>query len=259
MRCLILAGVLCALSLSTAAARDWGPAGHAQLAQAKPAKGGGTTGGGATGAGIDGATGGGIGGATGGGIGGAAGGIGGAAGGATSGAAGGSQVLAQGPGGTLTVDAVLAYIEALEYSLAQIGQPTQFPQDARMEIARSMAQAYPSVPVATQQELAQARATWTQYAQAWGTLALEQKQEFVYFVLAIYAGEEAAAQALGLNAGGGESGADGDGTYGESYHINPNYEGSDCWASAGCADYTPEGGYVYEDYNPTTESYDYNQ
>ena len=109
MRCLILAGVLCALSLSTAAARDWGPAGHAQLAQAKPAKGGGTTGGGATGAGIDGATGGGIGGA---------------AGGATSGAAGGSQVLAQGPGGTLTVDAVLAYIEALEYSLAQIGQPT---------------------------------------------------------------------------------------------------------------------------------------
>jgi hypothetical protein len=72
-----------------------------------------------------------------------------------------------------------------------------------MEIARSMAQAYPSVPVATQQELAQARATWIQYAQAWGALELEQKQEFVYFVLAIYAGEEDAAQALGLNAGGG--------------------------------------------------------
>lgn len=242
MRCLILAGVLSVLSLSTATAQDWGPPGPTglvQLAQSKPGK-------------IEGTTGGGIGGAAGGGIGGGT--LGGAAGAAT----GGGQVLAQGQGGALTVDAVVAYIEALEFSLAQIGQPTQFPQEARMEIAQRMAQAYPSVPVETQQELAQARALWTQYARAWGTLALEQKQEFVYFVLSVYAGEEAAAQALGLNAGGG-SGAGGDGTYGESYHINPNYEGSDCWASAGCADYTPEGGYVYEEYNPTTDSYDYNQ
>jgi hypothetical protein len=171
-----------------------------------------------------------------------------------------SQVLAQGQGGALTVDAVMAYIEALEFSLAQVGQTTRFPQAARADIAQRLAQAYPSIPLVTQRNLAEARAVWTQYARAWGSLTLAQEQEFVFHVLAIYGGKEAAAQALGLNAGDGAgSGASTDGSYGESYHIDPNYEGSDCWASAGCAGYTPEGGYVYEDYNPTTDTYDINQ
>ncbi len=168
-------------------------------------------------------------------------------------------MLAQGEGGALTVDAVMAYIEALEFSLAQIGQPTRFSREDRVEIAQRLVQAYPSIPLVTQRNLSQARAVWTQYAQAWDSLALAQKQEFVFHVLAIFGGEESAAQALGLNTEGGSSGASGDGTYGESYSINPNYEGSDCWASAGCADYSSDCGYVYEDYNPTTDSYDYNQ
>ncbi len=246
MRYLILAGILLALTLPAATAPLDRP-GQVQLAQSKTTTTAATTGvgiGGATGEAAAATTRGGDGEKTRGGV------------GRTS---GGGQVLAQGEGGPLTVDAVMAYIEALEFSLAQIGQPTQFPREARVEIAQRLVQAYPSIPLVTQRNLSQARAVWTQYAQAWDSLALAQKQEFVFHVLAIFGGEEAAAQALGLETGGGSGGAGGDGTYSESYHVDPNYEGSDCWASAGCADYSSDGGYVYEDYNPTTDSYDYNQ
>ncbi len=42
-----------------------------------------------------------------------------------------------------TVDAVNAYIEALEFSLGQVGQATRFDPNTRIQIAQSLVQMYP--------------------------------------------------------------------------------------------------------------------
>lgn len=158
----------------------------------------------------------------------------------------GGQVIAQGMGGALTTDAIAAYFEALEFVHSQLGQPMQFDAAVRQQFTQTLAANFASLPPDTQQTLAQARPLWTQYAQSWAMLPMTEKQDFAYFVLAIAYGEQTAAQALGVQQGGG-GGGDG-GTYGGDVYIDPNYPGSDCWASAGCSYDSGSGTYNYETY-----------
>jgi len=123
------------------------------------------------------------------------------------------QVLAQGIGGNLTRDALAAYVEALEFCLAQIGSPTQFSAGDRQQITQVFTQNFASMPAETQNALATARPTWIQYRQAWAQLTMDQKKAFAYDVLSLAYGEQAAAQALGM--GGGGSG--GGGSTGSGY------------------------------------------
>lgn len=160
---------------------------------------------------------------------------------------GGGQVLAQGAGGALTEDGVAAYIEALEFCLNQVGQPTQFDAQTRAQIAQAMVQSYPNLAIEDQQGLAQARAIWTEYAQGWGQLPVDEKREFAYAILALAYGEQMASQAVGYDQGGGGGGAGG----GEAYYPEVNAPGTtDCWASAGCTGYDgATDSYSYETYD----------
>lgn len=108
-------------------------------------------------------------------------------------------IVAQGMGGTLTHDAMDAYIEALEFCLTQVGSPTSFSAQDRQAITQQFASGFSGLPVDTQQALVAARNTWNQYQAAWTGLSLNDKKEFAYSVLALAYGDQAAAQALGMN------------------------------------------------------------
>jgi|TARA_Y100000310_G_scaffold294496_1_gene325001 hypothetical protein len=170
-----------------------------------------------------------------------------------------NQIIARGLGGVLTVDGVNAYIEALEFSLTQVGQPTRFDPNMRIQIAQGLVQMFPMADLEVQTNLAQARIIWTQHAQSWSLLSFPQKQEFVYDVLSLYVGEQVAANAVGLNTGGGNQGAS-QGATGDGYVPNPlndSYDGESCWAAAGCVDYDADSdSYTYEDYDSSTDSYE---
>jgi len=98
-----------------------------------------------------------------------------------------------------------------------------------------------------QVDLANARPLWTQYRSQWGTLPLQAKQEFAYYVLALAYGEQAAGQALGLDTGAGQQGGGG---------YNPTVDDllgnvpgtTDCWGSAGCTGYDAgTGTYTFDE------------
>lgn len=152
--------------------------------------------------------------------------------------------LARGVGGVLTEDGVAAYFEALEFVLGQLGQPMQIDAQSRAAFTQRLASGFAQLPPETQQALANARQTWTQYADAWTSIGVEEKQAFAYDVLALAYGEQAAAEALGLNSGGG---ADYSGYEGMP-DTSGDYEGSDCWAAAGCSFDEGTGSYSYDDY-----------
>lgn len=162
------------------------------------------------------------------------------------------EVLAQGMGGPLTRDAAEAYVEALEFTLAEIGQPTTFDAEARGQIQEALATGFAGLPVEVQVDLANARPLWAEYHAAWPTLPLQARQEFAYYILAIAYGEQAAAQALGLSAGHAGGGAGGGGGYNPSVDdLMGSVPGTtDCWAAAGCAGYDGDSGtYTFESYD----------
>jgi hypothetical protein len=157
------------------------------------------------------------------------------------------DVLAQGVGGAFTRDAADAYIEALEFTLGELGQPTTFDAGERRQIHGAIAAGFPDLPAEVQVDLVNARPLWTQYRSAWGTLSPQAKQEFAYYTLALAYGEQAAAQALGLSAGEAED--SGGGGYRPSVDdLLGSVPGTtDCWSSAGCTGYDPgTGTYTFE-------------
>lgn len=110
-------------------------------------------------------------------------------------------VLAEGEGGSLTRDGADAYIEALEFVLAQMGQTTEFEPAQRASIRTSLAGHYPDLPVEIQEDLANLRPIWTHYAQTWPMIAPEARRDFVFTVLALAFGAEKAADAVGMELG----------------------------------------------------------
>ena len=159
----------------------------------------------------------------------------------------GGGVLAQGAGGALTRDAADAYVEALEFTLAEIGQPTTFEAGARGQIHDAVAAGFADLPVEVQVDLANARPLWTQYRSEWGTLPLQTKQEFAYYILALAYGEQAAGQALGLSSG--DAGGIGGGYNPSVDDMLGNVPGTtDCWGSADCTGYDAgTGTYTFEE------------
>jgi hypothetical protein len=109
--------------------------------------------------------------------------------------------LAYGPGGTLTRDAAEAFVEALEFTLAELGAPASFGPDQRVEIHQALAAGFGGLTHDDQTVLAEFRGIWTLTRQSWATLALEDKRQFARAVLAVAFGEGAADRALGSTGG----------------------------------------------------------
>jgi len=135
----------------------------------------------------------------------------------------------------------------LEFTLAEIGQATTFEAGERGQIHDALAAGFADLPVEVQVELANTRPLWTRYRSEWGTLPLQAKQEFAYYVLALAYGEQVAGQALGLNT---EAEQRGDGGYNPSVDdMLGNVPGTtDCWGSAGCTGYDAgTGTYTFDE------------
>ena len=159
-------------------------------------------------------------------------------------------VIATGAFGTLTQDNALAFLEALEFSLAQTGYAYAVSPAERQQLLQLLAQNYATLEAHEQAVLAQAREVWTRVQANWGSASVVEREEFVLGVFVLAYGEEAVRQAIG----GGSAGARGSNAVGgsqglgcttvdecasrfapEAYQDTMNAQG--CWASAGCTGY----------------------
>jgi hypothetical protein len=108
------------------------------------------------------------------------------------------EILAEGQGGTLTGDAVAAYVEALEFSLGEIGRPAALDDATRREIGQRFAQSFAGLPLDEQRFLANAHEIWSRYRRDWPGLGRAAQRDFMLVVLTFAFGPQAAGQALGL-------------------------------------------------------------
>ena len=126
-------------------------------------------------------------------------------------------------GGILTHSAASAYIEALEFCLAQVGSPTQCDTTARHQIIHNLAQKFPLLPLEVQQNLANAEKIWQNYQQTWNFIDLDEKKSFAYDVLSLGYGETAAANALGISTGNSAPETSGSAGNASSYSGDANF------------------------------------
>lgn len=177
-------------------------------------------------------------------------------------ATGGSPVLAVGAHGQLTEDAAHAFLEALEFVLAQIGAPYAFPEAERRAALEELARSFPLADPDEQRVLADARFVWTQVRANWASASLEAQREFALGVLALAFGEEAVRAWVGEDAGGGASagggsaggGSDGCGSFDECAGAyvdgqtwSDTFNTQSCWAAAGCSSFdTSTGTFEYD-------------
>ena len=161
------------------------------------------------------------------------------------------QVLATGTYGNLTQDNAAAFIEALEFVLAEIGYAYTFTDAERAEALRAIAGNYPTMAQMDQVVLSQAREIWQRVQANWAHTAQSDQREFALGVLILAFGEQTVNAWVGQG-GGGQGG--GSCTTFEDCTSNlvdeqtwtdtTNAQG--CWAAAGC------GGY-----DPSTNTFDY--
>ena len=97
-----------------------------------------------------------------------------------------------------TEDDGVAYIEALEFCLLQVGSPVKFNQQQRQEILLTLNRSFNTLPLEIQLRLSNARTSWNHYQASWNYLSRDEQIDFVYGVIALAYGEQAAQKALNL-------------------------------------------------------------
>ena len=171
-------------------------------------------------------------------------------------------VVASGHAATLTHDNALAFIEALAFSLAQVGYTYPISEAEQAQLLQAMAQGYGTLTPADQAVLAHAREVWTRVQANWASASEEERTEFVLGVFVLAFGEEAVEQALGSGEAATDAAAppssNGLGCdtveacmsryTPEAYSDMINAQG--CWAAAGCESYDPiDNSFSYESYD----------
>lgn len=160
-----------------------------------------------------------------------------------------SPVLAVGAYGQLTEDAAHAFLEALEFVLAQIGAPYVFPEAERRAALEELARSFPLADPDEQRVLADARFVWTQVQANWANATLDEQREFALGVLALAFGEEAVQAWVGTSASAGASAGDGcsgfdecAGRYVDGQTWSDTFNAQSCWAAAGCSSFDASTG-----------------
>ena len=167
-------------------------------------------------------------------------------------AADSQTVISRGTTEVLTADAFEAYYESLVFCLTEIGEPASFSAAQKQQMQQTFITAFPTLPTDTQLALANARATWSQYQQAWPILNLDQKKAFAFDVLSLAYGDAAAAKALGLKNAAASSGGGSSGGYTGGVPMTEDYSK----AYGGGID-AGDGTYEFESYDSSTGSYGY--
>jgi len=156
------------------------------------------------------------------------------------------QVIARGQYAVLTLDNALAFIEAVEFSLQQLGRQVSYGEAEKKQLLEAIVQAYPQGSKQEQVILSRARQIWNNAQANWNSVPVEDRREFVTDVLVLAFGEDTARQLI-AQASGGSGGGGGGGGYaagwGEVSSDISNTTG--CWGSNGCS------------YDSATNTYDY--
>ncbi len=160
----------------------------------------------------------------------------------------GGQVIARGQYAELTLDNAMAFIEALEFSLQQLGRQVSYGQAEKQQLLEALIKAYPQGGKQEQVILSRARRIWTNAQANWAQTPVADKRAFITDVLVLAFGEQTARQLIAEatgNSGGGAGGVSADtmGAWGEVSSDISNTTG--CWGSNGCS------------YDSSTNSYDY--
>ncbi len=163
-----------------------------------------------------------------------------------------SDVVATGRYATLTEDDALAFIEALEFVLEQLGYPYPFDATERREAVAEIAAFFPSAPQQDQLVLADARFIWNRVQENWPRSSEAEQREFALGVLILAFGAETVQSWVGPGGsgggramgGGGGGGGIGCSTFEEctSRFVDEKtwtdtLNAQNCWASAGCESY----------------------
>jgi hypothetical protein len=176
----------------------------------------------------------------------------------TAATAGDAPVLAVGAHARLSHDAALAFLDALEFVLAQIGAPYVFSDAERRAAIDELARAFPLADREEQLVLADARFIWERVQVNWASATLDDQREFALGVLALAFGEETVAAwvgAAGTHGGGGGGGGGGGcvtfedcaGAYADGQTWSDTFNTQGCWAAAGCSSYdTSTGTFDYD-------------
>lgn len=166
------------------------------------------------------------------------------------------QVIATGAHGSLTQDNAVAFIEALEFVLAEIGYAYTFADAERAEALRAIATNYSTMPQMDQVVLSQARDIWQGVQANWRQSSQAEQREFALGVLILAFGEQTVSAWVGQGSGGG-GGMGGSCTTFEDCTSSFVDEGTwtdtfnaqGCWAAAGCGGYDPSSNsFDYGDY-----------
>ena len=173
-------------------------------------------------------------------------------------AAADDPVLAQGEHAILTRDNALAFVEALEFSLVEVGYQIALTDADRLELLQAMADRYAVLPQPDQVVLARSREVWSRVRTHWPEASADERGEFFIAVFVLAFGEEAVLQALQESGGGGGGGAGGAcdtieacmSTFAPDAYADAT-AAQGCWAAAGCESYDPE----FNDF--TYDSWDY--
>ncbi|HEX7000447.1 MAG TPA: hypothetical protein VF164_02010 [Trueperaceae bacterium] len=150
----------------------------------------------------------------------------------------GSAVIATGAFGSLTQDDAVAFIEALEFVLAQIGYAYTFTDAERGQAYQAIAQNYPQLSQTDQVVLSQARDIWERVRAGWATATLDEQREFAVGVLVLAFGEQTVSQWAGSSTGQGGGACttfeDCTGNLVDGQSWGDTFNAQSCWAAAGC-------------------------
>lgn len=161
--------------------------------------------------------------------------------------------MATGQFGTLTQDDAAAFIEALEFVLAQIGYAYTFTEAERAQALQAIAQNYPQLTQVEQATLSQARNIWERVKVNWATAPAADQREFAVGVLVLAFGEETVAQWAGSGGGGGGGTCttfeDCTGSVLDGQAWSDTFNAQSCWAAAGCNSFDASTGtFDYDGY-----------
>ncbi|MFO7545942.1 MAG: hypothetical protein R6W77_10645 [Trueperaceae bacterium] len=167
------------------------------------------------------------------------------------GAADTSRVLATGAYGTLTEDAASAFVEALVFSLQQVGYAYQVSPEEQAQLMQLLAQNYATLSPDEQVILGRARQIWSEAQASWPSASDPDRRAFVLAVFTLAFGEEAVQQAAGGGAGGGGGGGcasfeDCAGAYMDGSTYQDAQNAQSCWAAAGCGGYDAANDSFYD-------------
>ncbi len=168
------------------------------------------------------------------------------------GSAPGDPVIVQGQHASLTRDNALAFIEAFEFALEQVGYAYRFTDAEREQLLSAIVQEFLRAKQMDQVVLSRAREIWTRVQANWPRASDAEKREFLLGVFVLAFGEEAVQQWVGPSGGGGQGQALGSGSCGsfedctsrfvDERTWTDTFNAQGCWAAAGCDSYDSSSG-----------------